>query len=741
MRKGIVATLILFLASVAIILFSFSLSGRPSYAHGSSSMPFITNGSTDIEEDEDKVFIRHRIEPYSQSYGGSRRFMGKSIQLRDRNDLIETGNVKIKQRVSMSEDDVLIRKDETPYLFYGNADNTDTQKLDSKIKEAEIATRAEAVTEPPFSLTIDKESIYRYEPLSLYIGATGIKPAADELEIYVRRSGNKQLIANGDERYVISMLPSGNGYRAVYLHPFGGSIGEYEFVVYVDDKKAKRVYTKAFYVKGRAVTPLEKTMSVVSMEYNLPISEKKIPSPNGGAENYHAFYDWVRIMNADTFWVLAGQTTGWDSTISPQKSWGSIPIRNVELLAASPNKRDVKLGAYLMSYFTPGYGNQNAGYTVSLGYDRATQSVAISRHISLSCKKRLNDIIDLLRRFQDNRNISHLGLDFIRTGETDGFEMADEMVSRTGVRTPADWNNMAIEAKVIWLSGEVGRSKSMMMKWRWFRAHKTASIIHSIRDAGITKPIWVFTLGWNHGLEHGQDPYMFFDAGADMDAVMLYEANHYQYKQMMVHWPAYLNGNYNVLAGNMIDKRMLDGDELAQMEFYKRSTDAAAKMNRNNRVRGIFFHDISRALWSRYRGADINEWSYINAAVASRVKEKYNETPVSTKLELDEENGRGTLTVANLTGLPVENISIQTFAGPELKGIYLSRKEIPSLAANETLEVPFTFAWHEGSSGAKTMLGIRVILPRDQVSAVFVYTNTKRPRAMVMNTETQPALQ
>lgn len=728
MRKGIIATLVLFLISLSIVLLSFSMSGRSSYSE-SARMPFLTNTMTDIEEEDDRVFIRHRISPANpEDY--ARRFIGKSFNLKDAGDLIGNGGVKMTKRVSMTYDDVLVQKEETPYLFYGNGDTADSQKIDAKIKEAEIATPT--AEDAVVKLSIDRDAIFRYEPLTLSIAPAKEKPQANELEIYVRRAANKQLRANGDGRVGINLHAHGNGYKAVYMHPFGGSIGDYEFVVYYESKGVKRVYAKPFYVKGRAVPPVDRTLAVATMEYNLPIGDKKIPLVNGGTGDYHAFYDWVRQMNSDTFWVLGGQTTGWDASITPKKVWGSIPIRNIELFGESKNKKDVKLGAYVMSYFTPGYGNQNAGYTISLTY--GSSGIQASRHISLSCRKRLADIIDLLKRFQDNKNVSYVGLDFIRTGEFDGFEMADEMVSITGAYTPSGWQTMKLEDKVVWLANEVVRSKEMLSKWRWFRAHKAAMVVKQIRDAGITKPLWVFTLGWNHGVEHGQDPYMFFDAGVDIDAVMLYEATRDVYSQMMVHWPAYLSGNYNVLVGNMIDKRLLDGSELAQLEYARRYAEACQKLNRNNRVRGVFFHDVSRMLWSKFRATDINEWAYINASVVSRMREKYGETMIQTSLDINDESGEGVLTINNLTGNAVEGIEIQPYGGWELKGVFPAKKRIEILAGNEKLSVPFTYGFRENMAGSKSMIAFRVILPGGEASVVFVYTNAKRPRALVSAT-------
>ena len=69
---------------------------------------------------------------------------------------------------------------------------------------------------------------------------------------------------------------------------------------------------------------------------------------------------------------------------------------------------------------------EKGGYDVSIGYNSETKSLVESRHISLADTKRVQDIIDILKRYDSNPNISYVGLDFIRTGEVDGYEMVDE---------------------------------------------------------------------------------------------------------------------------------------------------------------------------------------------------------------------------------------------------------------------------------------------------------------------------
>ncbi|MCZ9990164.1 hypothetical protein OFR29_10060 [Brachyspira hyodysenteriae] len=432
-------------------------------------------------------------------------------------------------------------------------------------------------------------------------------------------------------------------------------------------------------------------------------------------------------MKCDMFWAIGGQTTGWTAGITPEEPWAKAMIKNIENLAASKAKGNVELGAYVMSYFAAGGGARKGGYDVSIGYNSATQSLVESRHISLDDPKRVQDIIDILKRYDSNPNISYLGLDFIRTGEVDGYEMVDEMVELTGVYVPANWSTMSKAARMRWLAINRGR-KEVGMKWRWFRAHKEALIIKAIKDSGIRKKLWAFTLGWNHGQEHGQDPYMFFDAGIDYDAVMIYEASRPQHVSMLAAWPQYLSGEYNVLVGNMIDNRLQDGSLRPELEYMRRVYESEAKFNRSSRIRGIFFHDISRMLWSKFRGSgnSIREWANINASIVSRIEEKYSENPFNVTVKLDERNRTGVLTIVNRTSKNQNNVTIKTDLAQALSTIVLDTETV-DIGPGETIEVGFRYAY--GRSRYSSLMSFRVASSSGEENVAVAYTLLNSLRA------------
>ena len=75
---------------------------------------------------------------------------------------------------------------------------------------------------------------------------------------------------------------------------------------------------------------------------------------------------------------------------------------------------------------------------------------------------------------------------------------------------------MAEPDRIHWLAHTVERKedKQVVALFEWWRAHKVATVLKSILDeAKMTKPVFTFTLGWEMGHQHGQDPAMLVDAG------------------------------------------------------------------------------------------------------------------------------------------------------------------------------------------------------------------------------------
>ncbi|WP_028331024.1 hypothetical protein [Brachyspira alvinipulli] len=730
MKKSIIATTILLLISVALVSLTFGIGERMTI------LSYNNDNTYNIDSEDPK---NHRIDMYnpdSLSLVTSKPIYDYDLSV-DLEDIYTDEDISADEDIQYLSQDLLLSDDEfsssmpnpniLPAMVF-NANTTDkaADQLSGAIDAAILNSRKREA--PRVSIDLSKISVFRYEPVVIN-ASVYTEDVVNNISIYVRYKKDRIVRKNGDERYSINVFKVRNSqYKGTYLHPFGGVLGEYQAIVLVQTKSGVFGYTKDFTVKGRQSPPAKETKKIATLEYAIDLTTKKIPSvETGEPTTYDAIYDWVRYMKCDMFWAIGGQTTGWTGGITPEEPWAKAMIKNIENLADSRAKGNVELGAYVMSYFAAGGGARKGGYEVSVGYNSATQSLVESRHISLADPKRVQDIIDILKRYDANPNISYVGLDFIRTGEVDGYEMVDEMVELTGVYVPANWSTMSKPARMRWLAVNRGR-KEIGMKWRWFRAHKESLIIKAIKESGIKKKLWAFTLGWNHGQEHGQDPYMFFDAGIDYDAVMIYEANRAQHVGMLAAWPQYLSGEYNVLVGNMIDNRLQDGSLRPELEYMRRMYESEAKFNRSSRIRGIFFHDISRMLWSKFRGSgnNIKEWANINASIVSRIEEKYSENPFNVTVKLDEGNRTGVLTIVNRTSKRQNDVTIKTDLSQALSTIVLDSEKV-DIDPGESVEIGFRYAY--GRSRYSSLMAFRVASSSGEENVAVAYTMLNSFRA------------
>jgi hypothetical protein len=392
----------------------------------------------------------------------------------------------------------------------------------------------------------------------------------------------------------------------VYLPDFNERAGTYEAAVHTAGGETLP-YRAPFTIKKRQLAPVKKGLAVVDLELNASVRRKSFVSPDGTKKDCSALLEWVKHMDADALWILSGETTGFQARSEFEDPWDQGPLDNLAALKALAPKFDVDIGAYIMCFYVPGDYGVPPRYEPATGYYGSTDTLYRAKHISLDSERRILDIIELARRFQTDPEVHYIGFDFIRTGKTDGYELAEDVVHDTNARTPDSWASFSREEKIRWFARkiEVEKDPLVIEKWRWWRAQKVAQIIKRvIEEAGITKPVWVYTLGWNHGKEHGQDPVMFFDAGVTIDAVMLYEASGEQFKNLLPQWKSYLRAqDGNIIVGNCVDEKLLDSDTLTPPdELFRRNVEGYRNIMQGGLARGVFFHDLSRAFWGR-RGA------------------------------------------------------------------------------------------------------------------------------------------
>lgn len=386
-----------------------------------------------------------------------------------------------------------------------------------------------------------------------------------------------------------------------------------------------------FEIITRKPVTFRKTLSFLTLEWNQQIMKRIISDPSGQKVPFpEGLEKWMDFGEVDGFLTLSGQTTGWGN-LTPAKPWEYYPLKNLDTLGTAVHARNQLVGAYIMCFYTPAKGWQKGGYTQARGAINTAEGMKItgSSFISFKDPKRFRDIVDLARYFDSRPSVDFIGFDFIRFGENVGYENAAEFVRDMNVDVPEGWASFSEDDRIRWLGRRLRSSRSVNERWKVWVAHKTADFIYRVRrEAGLKKPVWVFTLGWDHGTEHGQDPYFFQDAGVFADFVMIYEASPAMFREMKKSWTAYLKDEVlNYIPGNQIDAvlmKSLTGNNPVE-EYLERLNTAADYAD--YRARGVFIHDISRAFWGRRGGYDYSQWLPAGFAGVSYARWRNGEIP------------------------------------------------------------------------------------------------------------------
>ncbi|BBM89674.1 hypothetical protein COTS27_01381 [Spirochaetota bacterium] len=571
-------------------------------------------------------------------------------------------------------------------------------------------------------LVLDKDQYYSHDLVRVNL-ISDQRININDLKVYLRRG--KYLIANVGGAHDIFFKYRKNTIFTTVTPGYNPSPGVYHVVIRSKADPDWKGLEKSFVLKRRKVPSIPKGFGIVNLEYTTFLGSKQIIRPSGTYGDYRALIEWINYTESDALWMLVAQTIGWDRGITPETPWKASGIRNLNLLAPVTEDNDVLLGGYIMCYYTPGNGKNRAGYNASLGYTATTDSLLDTRHISLTDPKRYRDILEMAKDLQANPYVDYIGFDFIRTGRADGYEMAEKFTEEMNVRVPADFYNYPKVEQTKWLARRIENlsNKSLILKWRWWRAHLVAQIINSvIVEGNITKPTWVFTLGWRHGQEHGQDPIMFFDAGVRIDAVMLYEASRVQFSNLMKQWNYYMRNNQNNLViGNAVDTRFLDSlHGIPALEYVYRTKEGYRKIYRSGLAKGIFAHDLSRALWSSKRGYHVSEWALIHGHSLSAYRHEVGVIPYEAEITFNEDNKTGKITITNTSAQALKDMKITFSPTPSWQQLDDNIPDKFSLAAKEVKEFVFKAQLAPNAASKNAILGYYADSP--QFPKYFFFT-------------------
>jgi len=385
---------------------------------------------------------------------------------------------------------------------------------------------------------------------------------------------------------------------------------------------------------------LRSPIGVLTFENASSLDKMKIVNPDGKMSGWRGMFDWAEFVGADAVWYLAGQTRAESKTPDERFPWGEQNISKLPQMGIEAHKRGMKFGAYAIAYLTFGR-RKYKNYVYAFDYNSSKNGPLETRSISLTDEKRVADIIKFVKILNDIDEVDYIGLDYIRNVQG-GYELVDEFVSDMDVKLPEAWEKLNCRQRMGWLANEKVSRKNMKLidQWQWWRAHKISKIINRITtEVKLKKPFWVFTLSWEKGWQHGQDPVMFADAGIDIDAIMLYEADRKQFDMLLNDWNSYIKRNEaNLIIGNVVDWNLHQKttNPPAPLEFYNRLIEATNRIYNDSTVEGVFIHDLPRALWGRIRPYSSKEWLLAGASAITEMKRINKISPVEIKIVLEQ---------------------------------------------------------------------------------------------------------
>ena len=133
---------------------------------------------------------------------------------------------------------------------------------------------------------------------------------------------------------------------------------------------------------------------------------------------------------------------------------------------------------------------------------------------------------------------------------------------------------------------------------------------------------------------------MMRDAGVDMNAIMLYEADSAQYRGLVHQWNQYTrDAAFNLVVGNTFDWRLHQKtlNPAGPEAMVIRTLLAVEKFQEGKPVRGIFMHDLARALRGNLGPYPPREWFLAAGSAITRVREIHGVTPYRLVLSVPED--------------------------------------------------------------------------------------------------------
>ncbi len=559
-----------------------------------------------------------------------------------------------------------------------------------------------------FSLTApvkpetDRLAYLHYHIIYIHVRGDEKLFAGSEASFNIYKNGEKVTGIGGHKDIILEYNRQKGIWEGQFPVPWAAPQGVYR-IKYAGTEDINS-WTGSFTIHSRRpLNGFEKPLKIMTLETTRPLRGFNVPLPGSheGA-GYRGIFEWIRYIGGNTLWYIAAQTASYtEGDLSYERPWLYDNLRTLEEFSAAAKDSGLDFGAWIVAFRAFGvFALRPEWYDYSYAYRRHSGEIYETNGISILDSRRVRDIINMASYLNSLETVDYIGLDYIRPAPAvAGLELVDDFVKAMRIEVPENWSSFIREERMKWLAEIVSapgsRNHPVKQKWNWYRARRMAMIIKRIKSEAVKdKPLWVFMLSWDKGHEHGQDAVMFQDAGADIVAVMMYEADRRRFNDFVRGWKDYLAGTrVNLVVGNQVDWPVHQHTVYPSgpQEFGVRLEKGIGELASPVNLKGAFINDFSRILSGRRGPYEKNEW----LAASGRAFSLFND-PASLHLSISSDSeiidGEGfivTLTVRNISGKSIENIRIENI---NTSGVDISPslEKISYLTAGSEIEISFS---------------------------------------------------
>ena len=224
---------------------------------------------------------------------------------------------------------------------------------------------------------------------------------------------------------------------------------------------------------------------------------------------------------------------------------------------------------------------------------------------------------------------------------------------------------------------------------------------------------------------------MMRDAGVDLDAVMLYEADEMMFRGLVSHWGSYARRDqFDVIVGDQTDwvlhqKTLIpSGPE----SYADRLLRAARGFSTDRKpVRGFFIHDLHRMLTNGKRMGPYKTMEWMTAAgyAISELRRMHGVLPYDVSLAVSTSTAPGevlTATVAFRGAAPGGDVTVRFFGAPDLE-VSAQELTLSTRTPSATVRARWTPTPISARRGNRTFLALRASRSdRPEESPVFQET-------------------